>query len=143
MKRVLSILAVIPLLAACSGAPAMSPTPEAPAVTTARGSIDVEHLMISGAEGDACRTDGGYVDIAEGTQVKVLDADGKVLSFGTLGAGRAVDNFPTVRGTDACRFPFAVADVPTGHSIYGVEVAKRGVIQAKEADLGAVPLKLG
>lgn len=138
MKRVLSILAVIPLLAACSGAPVSTPTPTAqePTAVVARGVIDVDATLFKADEGASCTTSGGYKDIGIGTQVKILDADGKVLAFGELGGGK-------VTKLKRCAFPFTVFDVPKGHGIYGVEVAKRGVIQVKEADLGAVSLKLG
>ena len=39
--------------------------------------------------------------------------------------------------------PWRTAAERAGRGIYGVEVSHRGVVQVKEADLGAIALKLG
>lgn len=138
MKRLLALALVAPL-AACSATPTASPTPT---TLTARGFIDVSRVLMSSKQGDSCVSDRGHEDVAAGAQVKVLDPAGKVVSFGTLNPGTAMDKFPEVTGSESCRFTFSVSGVPAGLSIYGVEVANRGVVQFQEGQLGEVALTL-
>lgn len=134
MKRTV-MLALVPLLVACSGAPAATPSLTPDAVAVARGAVDVHATLALANVGDPCVTRGGYTDIGAGTQVKILDDAGKVLAFGQLGGGKVTE-------LKRCKFPFQVVDVPTGRKIYGVEVSHRGVVQVNEADLGRIELRV-
>ncbi len=74
-------------------------------------------------KGDPCGATDGYTDIATGAEVDVVDASGKVLGTGKLGAGTGQDAM-------SCVFRFTVTGVPAGQSIYGVKVGNtaRGVV---------------
>jgi hypothetical protein len=81
-----------------------------------------------GADGVPCSGDGGYSDIAEGTQVVISDESSKTLAVGVLKAGRRDSN-------GRCKFPFEVLRVPTGQSFYGIEVSHRGRLQYSESQI--------
>jgi hypothetical protein len=84
-----------------------------------------------------CAGDGGYDDIAEGTQVTVYSSTGEVLATGSLGT--------SVYAGGVCEFEITVKSVPSGHDFYQVEVSHRGKIAVsdKEARAGATSLTLG
>lgn len=128
------------VLAGCSTTPAPTPTPT---TFTVHGQLDLHRTMISAEPGAQCGGIGGYSDIQAGTQVRITDAIGTVVAIGNLDAGIAVDTVPQSSGTDTCRFSFDVADVPDSGTVYGVEVAHRGVVSFPRAQAGAVRLKLG
>lgn len=90
----------------------------------------------SGLEnGETCWGDGGYSDIAPGTQVTVTNEAGTVLAIGKLGTGSG-----TILG---CSFSFTV-EVEAGHKFYGFEVSRRGTVRYTEAEIrDGVELSLG
>jgi hypothetical protein len=87
--------------------------------------------------GGACAGKGGYGDIVPGAQV-VVRAGGDVVAAGSLDAGELIQG----RG---CIIGFRVAEVPSGHDFYGVEVTQRGEIQVTESQArsGDVSFSLG
>ena len=136
----LAALAACLLLAGCSAVPTPTPTPT---TFAASGTLDLAAPLIYATPGAACSGTGGYADIKSGAQVSITDAGGKVVALGILTPGLAVDKYPSVTGCELCRFAFAVADIPGGDSIYGVQVSHRGVVQFKRADANQLQLTLG
>lgn len=96
-------------------------------------------LTDSGVEhsGQECYGTGGYNDMVPGTQVVIRDADGTSVAVGDLGPG-TVGDYNVV-----CEFDFTVEDVPSGSSVYSVEVSHRGEISFKEAQAQDLALTLG
>ncbi|MGW3594994.1 hypothetical protein [Streptomyces sp. NPDC005167] len=88
-------------------------------------------------EGENCRGNGGYDDIAQGTSVTVYDAAGGVAATGSLGESQY--------SVGACAFIVTVDDVPKGEKFYQVEVSHRGKVQlsGKEAEGGKLAASLG
>lgn len=86
-----------------------------------------------------CEGTGGYEDISLGTSVTVYDAAGAVIATDML----VLSEYDAAAGT--CTFDVSVADVPTGHEFYQVEISHRGKIQlsAEEAQSGAFGGTLG
>lgn len=93
---------------------------------------------VVGGEG-VCLGSGGYDDLREGAPVVVYDASGKKVAIGELGPGVPDSEYPTV----SCHFDFSVADVPTGDTVYSVEVASRGEVSFKPADAKSLELSIG
>lgn len=79
--------------------------------------------------GGACSPSEGYDDIAEGTSVVVMDAAGKTIAIGKLGAGE------TGSYLLACNYKFKVTGVPVGAKFYKVEVSHRGAVQYTEKQM--------
>ncbi|MCT1459912.1 hypothetical protein M3G03_10250 [Aestuariimicrobium sp. p3-SID1156] len=105
--------------------------------------MQVSRVGLSMNHGDRCFTTDGFTDIGAGTQVKILDANGKVIALGELGAGSAVDKFEGVPGTEYCLFKASVPDVPLV-DLFGVEVSHRGVVNFKrDGDPTEAALTLG
>jgi hypothetical protein len=105
------------------------------------GAIDLKRYALKGVEGEPCEGSGGFNDIVAGAQVTVTDAAGNVVALGRLRQGAYYDDFPDINGVTGCRFEFTVEDVPEG-SLFGIEVARRGVVQFSRADAGDVGLLL-
>lgn len=84
--------------------------------------------------GATCWGNGGFADIREGAQVTVTDPTGKVLATGALAEGR-VQPHPSIDGAKTCVFAFSVKSIPSGLTMYGVEVSHRGRMQYREVDL--------
>jgi hypothetical protein len=141
-----ALAATVLLLAGCG---ANQPEPaKTPTTFKVTGGIAVNAALGSeDAMGGDCFTDGGFSDIAPGTQVTIKDASSKVLALGNLGAGRVTELFgdDTVLPGSAykCTFYFSVENVPEGESIYSIEVAHRGELRYSRVDMGAsLALKL-
>lgn len=108
------------LLAAAGGTGAYLLTPDKPTTVTIIGTMTLLPAAFNPAyPGTPCTGGVGYDDIAQGTDVVVRDAAGKVIGTGQLGAG-------SVRGT-YCVFWFTVSEVPQ-ETFYGVEISHRGVM---------------
>lgn len=103
----------------------------------AKGSITVlGNVAVNGNE--PCRSLSGYDDINEGAQVKVT-VEGNTVALGKLEAGS-----PTEMGNYACKFNFALDDVPSGKNFYSVEISHRGALEYSEDDLTAgIELSIG
>ncbi|WP_327330444.1 hypothetical protein OG265_36865 (plasmid) [Streptomyces sp. NBC_01208] len=88
-------------------------------------------------EGENCRGNGGYDDIARGTSVTVYNAAGEVAATGSLGESEY--------SVGACAYIVTVDDVPKGEKFYQVEVSHRGKVQmtAEEAEAGKLAATLG
>lgn len=124
-------LSAIALLVGCSAPGKDAPSPS-PSVFTVSGTMTVRaHINMSEPDdGDPCRADNGYDDIATGSQVEVQDAAGKTLALGVLDPGVRADKY-------FCRFAFTVNGVPDGGDIYGVAVGResRGAVKFSAADI--------
>jgi hypothetical protein len=102
-----------------------SPTPKAFSVVV---DFRVYQAGLDTATDVECWGRGGYSDIGPSTQVKITDATGKVVAFGTLGAGKTADS---VGGAStSCAFKPTISGIPLdAPAPLGVEVSHRGVIQ--------------
>ena len=115
---ILGACAAATTLAACGSSLAHGTATSAPASTyTISGTFDLIDFTSASA---GCVGQGGYADIAPGTQVKVTDQDGTLIGTGTLGAVTASGDGTT------CAFPFTVTGLPH-EAFYGVAVSHRGV----------------
>jgi hypothetical protein len=68
---------------------------------------------------DGCHGTGGYSDIAEGAPVTVYNADGRIVSTGTI-------SYSTGLSSTSCYLGFTAFDVPGGQGPYQYEVSHRG-----------------
>jgi hypothetical protein len=131
------VLAVVAIGIAAAGGSPPEATPPPPSTFDVSGTFTVKAALGS--------TDGGYTDIAPGTQVTVKDASGKVLALGNLGPGYTSELFggeTAVAGTAyKCGFDFSVSNIPEGQAFYAIEVAHRGDVRYARANLN-VPLVL-
>lgn len=135
--RILAVTAVTAILLAGCGAPQPTETPVAatPDTFDLLGVLEVSQAKPLGEDGKPCLATGGYDDIEAGVQVRVTDSAGEVVALSELLPGVAKDNYPTVPGTDMCRFPFVVGDVPGQvGDIFGVEVDNRGSVNFEVDD---------
>lgn len=142
-------LTAVAALAGCGGDSDPKPAPAAatsaaPAVRAIAGT-----LMLADADGVAwdattgCHGAGGYDDITSGAQVTITDAAGATVGLGKLGGG-VMETAAGALTASGCKFPFTVADVPTGKGFYGVEVSRRGKVQYPEQQVfGALALTIG
>lgn len=116
----------------------------APSITIT-GELQLDDINPGWTVGDYCHAlSRGYADITEGAQITVTNQGGDVVAIGKLGAGKVAVH--PVYGDPAkiCVFPIQVTGVPTGLSLYGVEVSHRGVVRFSELDLmRPIVLKLG
>lgn len=106
-----------------------TPTTAASATKTIFGGIIVESSRSVERVGNVCYTTGGYSDIKIGTSVTVKDAAGVIVGVSQLEPGG-------IPGAGQCRFAFYLRRVPI-IDIYQIEVAHRGAIPYKRADLEA------
>lgn len=138
--RWIACLLAISLLAACGGddprsEPTATPTPEAVEVSGVfvlydngcirenfAGCLD-GYAWLDPSPGDDCEGQGGYSDINQGTEVRLL-SDGKLLDVTRLGMG-TLGQKPTIGAKMACTFEFTL-NVPGGHEFYTVEIGRRG-----------------
>mgnify|MGYP001562051118 CR=1 FL=1 len=104
---------------------AASPKPIAPTSIFVSGTLSLHQGL--GGRGVECTGHGGYDDISAGAQVIVTDAASKTVAVGELDPG-ARD------GEGVCVFPFSLM-VPTGETIYGIEVSHRGRVQYQAGQL--------
>ena len=133
--RILTVTAVAAILLAGCGAPQPTETPATPDTFDLLGVLEVSQAKPLGEDGKPCLATGGYDDIEAGVQVRVTDSAGEVVALSELLPGIAKDNYPTVPGTDMCRFLFVVGDVPgQAGDIFGVEVGNRGSVNFEVDD---------
>jgi hypothetical protein len=123
------------------------PEPSASTFEPATGTVSGVLTLPPGGsinDGGPCRGWQGYDDIRGGAQVTVSNASGKVLQVGELDDG-VLNNEGADYSSRSCEFRFAVADVPTGHRFYRVEVSHRGEMNLPEARAfsGVLSLSLG
>lgn len=92
-----------------------------------------------------CVGTGGYSDIGVGTQVTVKNEAGLIIATGSLEEGTLIEG-ESAFAKDACRFPFAITDVPIS-AFYSFEVARRGALNYSHAEMESmgwqVDLSLG
>ncbi|QKS17328.1 hypothetical protein HUN59_14905 [Curtobacterium sp. Csp2] len=90
--------------------------------------------------GNPCIPKSGFSDIAEGSQVVVLDENGKKVALGKLRAP-TLANGPsgTAFFQSVCQLDFTVAAVPDGSKIYSVRIGNdnRGEQSYSKSDLTA------
>ena len=137
MRHKVAVLALVAVvLGGCSSGQeseqpheSASPTPE---TLTIAGQLAVEADVSANLQagyndqGGTCLTPGGYDDMHDGAQVKVLNGAGDVLKAGTLDAyGLDVPNGSTSMTDAFCRFDFEVTGVPAGEAVYQVEIGSR------------------
>jgi hypothetical protein len=143
------VLALVAIGIAAAGGSSPEATPPPPSTFDVSGTFTVKAAL--GSEDvlqGGCFTDGGYTDIAPGTQVTVKDASGKVLALGNLGPGYTSELFggeTAVAGMAyKCGFDFSVSNIPEGQAFYAIEVAHRGDVRYERANLNVpLVLKLG
>ncbi|MCP2255493.1 hypothetical protein LY13_004269 [Prauserella aidingensis] len=104
---------------------------------TVSGTIALTDGVTEYTEVGDCMGHEGYDDIGPGAQVTITGNTGTVLAAGQLGAGRQDGD------AYSCLFDFDVADVPTGHGPYQVEVSHRGTIAFTEDQATGIALTLG
>lgn len=114
----------------------------APVVAVAGTVVLQQGQFVWSRSTNACQGQRGFADVAEGAQVVVTDAGGKVVGVGSLGPG--VGQGGSTLGTSGgavvaavCELRFTAA-VPGGVGPYGVEVGKRGVLRYTEDEIRAV-----
>ena len=133
--RILAVITAAALLLVGCGAPQPTATPATPDTFDLLGVLEVSQAKPLGEDGKPCLATGGYDDIEAGVQVRVTDSAGEVVALGELLPGVAKDNYPTVPGTDTCRFLFVVGDIPGQvGDIFGVEVGNRGSVNFEVDD---------
>jgi len=106
---------------------------------TSHGTMEVEDYSGS------CRSDAGYSDITDGTQVVVTNSTGTVIGTGTLSydgnVSKALSSAQS--GLSACVYDFTVS-VPGGLPRYGITVSHRGTIWFDSGQMESGPgLTLG
>lgn len=130
------IITVTVLLTGSALALLLTLTIAGPATFTLHGSLLLADSFTRDLD-ETCRGEGGYSDIAGGTQVTVSDDTGTVIAVGALAPGWG--------SVHSCILPFTVHDVPAGHEFYQVEVSHRGKIKFREEEAknGLPTLSLG
>lgn len=139
MKWIASAAMALAMLG-CSG-PAGASSPSA-SVFGVAGTLTIDEKWVSGEEGGRCSGLAAFDDVVAGAQVKVTDAAGTIVGLGALAAGVARDTQPASRGTETCEFTFNVEGIPDEGEIFGVEVARRGVVQFRRDEASDVRLTL-
>lgn len=122
--------------------PTPTPTPSAAGKITVMATLDLNQTGGEAKIGDPCEGLGGYADIRRGAQVKISDSTGKIVYIGSLGQGTMQNTIPSLPFPDVCQFWFMDSVPDTGDSIYGIEVANRGVVNF-QTDNPVVQLSLG
>ncbi|GAB2759323.1 hypothetical protein GCM10027020_09660 [Nocardioides salsibiostraticola] len=121
---------------AVTGTPAGEPV----SLITVAGTIsllDADGVGESGAS-NKCFGDGGFSDLTKGTQVRVLDSSGELLSFDELGQGFMTDETLRI----PCVFNFFIPRVPGGEDTYTLEIGSRSILFS-EWDADRLRLTLG
>lgn len=130
----LAATAVSITLTACSSEPevfSMTGT-----LTVPGGSMTARSMGRSAQDGDPCKPDDGYIDLAAGAPISVYAADGKLVATGTVGPGK----YESFR---RCKLALNVASVPGGPTdLYQVEVSNRGRTSVSGADAAAGKIAL-
>lgn len=123
----LALLLWVALLVAGCASPSPSPTPMTRSVI---GTLD---LLGDAAAvvGETCYGDGGYDDIAAGTQVRVTNQDGTLIGTDSLEEGQ-----PNAART-RCTFRFTVGGLPEA-TFYTFEVSHRGGLTYSAAEMEAM-----
>ena len=85
------------------------------------GTLTLYSANFARPTGTGCAGTGGYADIRVGTQVTVMDAEGRLIGVGTLGDGRDSS------ASGGCECALAVRDVPEVN-FYRVEGSRRGML---------------
>lgn len=119
-----------------------TPTPSSAGKITVLASLDLNQTGGKGKVGDPCEGLGGYADIRRGAQVRISDSTGKIVYIGSLGQGTMQNTIPSLGFPDVCQFWFMDSVPDTGDSIYGIEVANRGIVNF-QTDNPVVQLSLG
>jgi hypothetical protein len=127
---------------------------ETPAAFKVTGTVTVEAGDGSeGTDGGDCATDGGYADIASGTQVTIKDESGKVIALGSLDPGHTSEvlTLPAFNSDTGiiedrpqatkCVFGFSVPNVPEGKPNYVFEYPLWGELTYSRYQL-EIPLAL-
>lgn len=157
VSAVFAVFVVVGIGIALGGRGNQPKSAETPAAFKVTGTVAVEAGDGSeGTDGGDCVTDGGYADIASGTQVTIKDESGKVIALGSLDPGHTSEvlTLPAFNSDTGiiedrpqatkCVFGFSVPNVPEGESFYSIEVAHRGELRYNRSDLGtSLALKLG
>jgi hypothetical protein len=122
MRRISTVLlvAVVAVLAACSGG-------EARTVTVEFRLADFDTAFYD------CQGTGGYDDIGPGSPVTIRNGAGEVVATSKLGEGQPSSNG---RQEAYCDWTTKVEDVPAA-DFYAVEIADRGEITTSAEDLAA------
>ena len=124
------------LTAAACGSPASTPS----AVAQVYQISGILSLIDFTSASAGCVGQGGYSDIAPGTQVQVTNQSGAIIGTGTLGSVTASGDGTT------CAFPFIVMGLPRA-TFYGIQVSHRGQqdysFSQLQADIWRVSLQLG
>ncbi len=138
MRRIVMLLAVVPLLASACGGSESTHTINGTMSLQPKGGALVRYASLPEAANGGLKNGAvdcspgapgtGYDDIATGTAVTVTNEKGTTIGTTTLGKG-TIRLDPYIR----CEFVFAVS-VP-GAKFYGVEVAHRGVVQKSFEEL--------
>jgi hypothetical protein len=110
------IVGMVALAAAACGTSAAPPSAAAPTHYTISGTLSLIDFTSASA---GCVGQGGYADIAPGTQVRVTNQAGTLIGTGTLEATTASGSGTT------CAFPFMVTGLPRA-TFYGITVSHRG-----------------
>jgi hypothetical protein len=162
MRRLLGIVVLLLVLAACAGNAKSGTTPTTTETHTITGTFTLQGSALADTEvedsdtpnenfstdkdlglaGSGCQGTNGYDDIAAGLQVIVSDESGTVIANGSLDQGQVVK----AKFWNSCEFPFTVSNVPTA-KFYRVEVGGRGQVSYSYDQMGAngwnVKLSLG
>jgi hypothetical protein len=126
------LIATLILLAACGGngeTGAESQPSPSPTTQKLYGTM----TLVTGGQslrrsGDDCEGKGGYDDLQEGTQVRILSEDGDLVATTAFDLGEIVtDPF-------GCRWNFEV-EVPNDLDFYSVEASHRGGISYSRSEL--------
>src|SRR5664279_1677797 len=133
--RIVGVLAVIALAAACGGSSSgSSPKQDVSGTIT---------LVKEGSTSDFCSGSGGYSDIISGAGLTLFDSSSRIIGTASLGVGTST--FDGLSGD--CVFKFGFGQVPVTSDFYAVDVGHRGKTTYSKADLQAhnyrIELNLG
>ncbi len=89
--------------------------------------------------GARCLGQGGYADIARGSQIVIKNDKGKRIAVGALGDG-------TIERQDAgwlCHFAYSIKSIPSDGDLYTIAIGNRDDYTFKKADASDLSLTLG
>ncbi|HSX05093.1 MAG TPA: hypothetical protein VLF69_01345 [Candidatus Saccharimonadales bacterium] len=102
---------------------------------TVNGTLDLSDVaFVDLKNGDACEGSGGYDDIVDGAQVKVVDGNGSTLALSELRGG-------TADGNGSCKFTFEIANIKKS-AFYTFTVSHRGGLDFSAKDLATADYKV-
>jgi hypothetical protein len=147
MTRTLKLVAlgaVLLALTACGSSKPAAVEPQIKTITV-EGYMDlnIPHQWSAHDAGSPCDASlsQGYSDMAQGAQVTIYDAAGKVLTLGALDAGTIATDTDPVFGI--CRFAFQVPGVPNIAGPFQIQVSHRGMVAFTKDQALNVALSLG